>query len=246
MEISIDKQLFAEVVAELGSSPPDLGSESERRGLSAEVNDRPVALRYQDLCESAGIVSAEFSALAQRFQIYLVPHAVSVIRRSGFAEITTFGMEVEYLTDGHTCSILGLFPNAKWTTWGEIGAAAKAEGDAGKPDGSSDGWISIDAAGLRVRAQANGNLGIRWAEKVITPEISATGIGSSRCEWQFEKRDEPLFGRDLQAWSLVATPRRLRNLKHRCRYYFVSRTAFIPSRVESDWVELNCDLPSAN
>lgn len=244
MEIHLDKEVFAEVAAELNISPPDLGSESQRRGLSAEVNNRPIAIRYKDLCESTGIVSAEFSALARRFEVYLVPHAVSVIRRSGFSEITTFGMEIEYLADEHTCSILGLFPNSKWTTWGEIGAAAKADGEAGLAGGGSDGWISLDAAELRVRAQANGNLGIRWAEKVITPEISATGIGSSRCEWQFEKRDEPLFGRDLQAWSLIATPRRLRNLKHKCRYYFVSRTAFIPSRVESDWVELNCDLPA--
>jgi hypothetical protein len=240
VEIGIDRELSAEVVAEASGNPPDLGSEKSKSGIFASVNEQPVAIPLVDLCKSAGADCTSFDPLFRRFELYMVPHSISLIRRSGFAEITTVGLEVEYLTDGQTCSILALYPSSRWTTWGEIGLSGAAEG--GASSGSSD-WIRVSAGNLSVKAQASGALALRWAEKIVTPEISATGVGGSRCEWQFEKRDEPLFGRDIQAWSLIAAPKRMRRLTHRCRYYFVSRVAFVPSRVESAWAELICDLP---
>ena len=34
--------------------------------------------------------------------------------------------------------------------------------------------------------------------------FAAVGVGSSRAEWRFDRHKEPLFGRDVETWTIVA------------------------------------------
>jgi hypothetical protein len=87
-----------------------------------------------------------------------------------------------------------------------------------------------------------GELSLRLEATIATPIISAVGLGSSRCEWRFDRDREPLFGRDIETWSVVVLPKRQTSLRLRARFYLISRMLFVPTRRQSDWLELTCPL----
>ena len=73
------------------------------------------------------------------------------------------------------------------------------------------------------------------SSQVFTPKLMAVGVGSSRCEWRFDVGNSPLYGKDIETWSLLALPKTQRALRYRMRFYVVTRLAFVPQRFESSW-----------
>lgn len=62
--------------------------------------------------------------------------------------------------------------------------------------------------------------------------------------WLFNKAREPLFGKDIETWAVVALPKRLSQLDYDVRFYFNARTAFFGTRRQSDWMRVHCQLSS--
>jgi hypothetical protein len=108
---------------------------------------------------------------------------------------------------------------------------------------SVTGALNIVHGALGFKLGAEEGLAFRFEAVVSTPVVSAVGIGSSRCEWGFEKREEPLFGKTIETWSVVVLPKRRRELRYRIKYYYLVRTLFFPTRRESDFIEVVCRLP---
>lgn len=229
----------------------DFGDEIDEGGFFATVNDQPMGMRFRDLQTRAGakVDSQEARILLDRFDVWLVPHRVSIARRAGFAEPTSVGIEVEYMTGDRTCCVVSLIPSFDYTVHGKVGAGGAFVGQfsptglAQAPKGDVpviDTGMSFGALKLGLTSEAA--LSFRFQATVATTKIAATGIGSRRCEWRFDRDVEPLYGRDLETWSVVALARAMKTLNYRIRFYFNARTLFFNTRRESGWKELTCQL----
>src|SRR5687768_6760925 len=70
----------------------------------ATHGDQPLALRLRRVCEKLGRPIAPDFELYEMFEIWLVPHRVSIVRRAGSSEVTRVEMGIEYIHDaGTTC-----------------------------------------------------------------------------------------------------------------------------------------------
>jgi len=228
---------------------PDLGNEVEGGGFYARVADAPMGYSLRHLLAKSDISQERISNLYNRFGVWLVPHRVSIIRRSGLAEPTSVGLEVRYRNEGKTCSIVSLFPSfefiqhgvaeikcsARMSGTGELSAAPEAE------DHASGSGLPL-RCGMTLNATLSSGIGIEISARVVTPVISSVGVGSQSCEWRFNKKDEPLFGKDIETWSILVLPKRQSSIRYDIRFYFNARTAFFSTRRESEWTTLECSL----
>lgn len=229
---------------ELGDG--DLGTEHEFKGFSAQIADKPVG---HSLLSLAGKDKDEpVPPFYKRFSIWAVPHRLSIIRRKGLSEPISVGVEVEYQTGGKTCSIVGLFPSFEFCAVGTIGGTFSANADLGGnltvseslPEETGQKKLGQLTVGL----QTKGNVGLTLQCQIITPKIMAAGIGSSHCEWRFDANGQPLYGRDLETWSLVALGKSQKELAYKMRFYVITRLAFVPQRFQSRWEDVVCQLSS--
>jgi hypothetical protein len=234
----------------------DFGKEEiDAGGFYARAADRPLGIRLRALQDRLGAPVPERLAswLEDNFSVWLVPHRVSVIRRAGLAEPVSVGVEVEYLNGDRTCSVVSLVPAFDFVIHGGMNVGFQVAGRL-SPEGESvpgDPQLKLDAPRLRLGQLELGlaadlQLGFRYAATVSTPRVSATGIGSARCEWRFDKDREPLFGRDIETWAVLALPWGQRRLEYRMRFYLITRTFFFPTRRQSAWTDpIVCQLMDA-
>ena len=227
----------------------DLGGEIEKGGFFASVNDQPLAIHVPSIFEEFN--QAPESRMYERFDTWMIPHRISLMRRSGLAEPTAVGIEVEYLSGSGTCSIISLYPTLQWRKLGSVGVRSTVTGayslaptgelsQGAAPAGEAVRTATV--GGLRCSMSAGGEIHLDLSANVATPYIHASGIGSSRCEWRFDRDQEPLYGRDIEAWSVIVVSKYQEEIRLRTRYYFVARTLFVPTRRESEWVEITCKL----
>jgi hypothetical protein len=142
--------------------------------------------------------------LYKRFEVWLIPHRVSIIRRAGLSEPTAVGIQVRYENGEKTCSIVSLFPSFQYLKHGcvalEAGGQLSASGEIALVEGSTDSTgaedvVPVARRGATLAARASVSTGLAIECAVVTPVLSCVGLGSSECEWRFDKRSEPLFGR---------------------------------------------------
>jgi hypothetical protein len=237
-EIHADKLLSYELAG------GDLGEEHRFSGFAAHIADRPLGVSFAALFGNEGQTNK--TKLYERFSVWVVPHRLSLIRRKGLSEPVSVGLEIEYQNGQKKCSVLGLFPSFEFTNVGGISGAFAAHADLGGNlsvagiAGPSVGEKEIGS--LRVALETTGGVNLRLSCQVFTPKVMAVGVESSRCEWRFDVADSPLYGKDIETWSLVALPKVQRMLKYRMRFYVVTRLAFVPQRFESSWEDVECQL----
>lgn len=231
-------------------SIPDLGSDVEDGGFFARAGSRPIGRSVRCILRDLKMPEPADSGLYKRFELWCVPHRVAVIRRSGLAEPISVGIEIEYQNDSQTCSIVSLFPSFEYVEHGRLAGTVSFRGEMSptgeispastNPDQSTPALLNL--GGLKATASTRGEVSLHLESTVSTPSISAVGVGSSACEWRFDKKREPLFGRDIETWSIVVLPKRQRELRYRMRFYFTSRTVFFQTRRQSDWISVVCLL----
>lgn len=229
----------------------DYGRAFEQGGFVAHVADRPIALRLRSVFAALGRDVPPEVDLYRRFEVWLVPNRVNLLRRRGLAEITSLGLECEYLNDERTCCLVGLLPEARFVTCGEIAGTMECRGAfsaAGELMGSVSRLATqsqaenIEQQGLTFSVAAAGDVSVNFKLRVASPRIAAVGVGSGRAEWRFDLDQDPLFGQDIETWSVVVLPKRQRRLSLRLRMYCTWRTAFFPTRHQTCWQALSCEL----
>jgi hypothetical protein len=242
-EVAINKIVAQQVVAD-GAYGGETSADGH--GLFARISNSiiPVSLRtLMTDADPALVLDQATSKMYQRFNLWLIPHVMGVIRRSGNFEPTALGLDVEYKNDGATCSIVSLIPSAAYVKKGSFSGKMGMSGEV-TPGPLTDiitgATKEVFGASLEVSAAANATLNVSL--EVISPCISAIGQGSDACHWRFDKHEESLLGRDVEMWSVVALPRHQKALMIRQKYYYDARQWFISRRVESDWIELTCKL----
>lgn len=231
--------------------------------LSAYIADAPVAFAVPNLFAAAKQPIPDAVDIYRRFSLWLVPHRFGIKKRGGFAQPVSAGIEIEYRNDsesvalnvGMTCSVVSMLPAPEFQTLGFFTFAAGGE-IAGRLGASGELVPSkvtpeavpvpqsavLSNGALTVRSSATVGAGLDLRLKVVVPTIGAIGLGSSRAEWSFSEALAPLHDRDIETWSLLAMPRRLRKLSYRARLSIVTRTAFFPTRRETKWTSVECTI----
>lgn len=217
--------------------------------FSVTIADKPIGLSVAALSTRLDTPVPPEVDLYERFSVWLIPNRVSIIRRSGMSEVTAVGIECEYLNGTKTCSIVSLLPAPQFIVWGKADGEIHCEGNlsfAGEtlPATGDLGVARISEAGINFGVSGSAKVSASFRVNVVTPYVAAVGIGSSRAEWRFDRHEEALFGRDLATWSTVVLPKFQKKLEMRMRVYVTLRTAFFPTRHESEWHNVTCVLAS--
>jgi hypothetical protein len=236
-----------ELTPELGTMG-QLGDDAEQYGFVALAGGSPIALQVRPLVAGARYLLAdhpdsELTELYKRFNLWLIPHSVSIIRRRGQYEPVYVGIEVQYETAGGTCSVRSLIPSAEFITHGQFRAHLGLHGELSPAIDEAIGTVVKQAIpGLQVRVDSGFKFQARVQANVITPHIAAVGLESDRCEWRFDRHDQPLFGKDLRTYTVVALSKWHTLLNYKIRYYIGVRKFILTRRIESDWVNVSCVL----
>ena len=246
-----EKILIDQALAELLEGEVVLGGELEDQKFSARPGDQPIAFKLRDVFKKLKVPVPNELALYDMFEVWLVPHRVSIIRKPGNkAEVTSVGMEIEYAHNKTTCSVISLIPSPKFITHGRVGVQGLFQGKV-----SASGDFSPASEELQFKAEekvgklslgvlTSGEVGFSFKAEVITPIISAVGIGASKCEWEFSGKvdNEALFGKDIETWTVLALPRMQTELSYRLRYYICTRTFYFSTRRQSEWTTISVKL----
>jgi len=242
--IPIDKVLCEEL-----ERPQDLGTTIDDSSFFAAPADQPIAFPLGKWYETSGRPRPPELSFYEAYELWVVPHGVSIMRRSGMAEVTAVGLQVKYQTGKKTCCVKSVLPSYRFIDHGglsmrvEMGGNAEADPCKAIDALRGSGIAEVATVGdLKIHAKVEGDLKFFFSANVATPDIQAVGEGSSGCEWRFDRSREPLFGRDIQTWSVVVLPRRQKVLTYSMRFYLNVRTFFFTTRRESDWVKLDCKL----
>lgn len=250
LELNFEDVTPAELEGEqhYGPSEDDL-----ERGVIARVNESPICIPIADIFTKLGHVVD--NAFNRQFRAWLVPHMISIHRRTGFAQVTAVGCEIEYETTG-SCSVISLIPQPQF-----IDLAKGAVNFDGAVKGSIDasGNLSTDYTQTAVDApefkwganseltftgsgKGEASIGVQFEAHICSPFIAASGVGGRHCEFRFDLHKEPLFGRDISTWSILALSKHKRKLSYRIRYFYIMRTAFVPKLRASPWQTIECTL----
>jgi hypothetical protein len=230
----------------------DLGGTPEQAGFVARVGESPICHQIPDIFAGLAVSIPADLKLYDRFRLWLVPHRVALLRRRGLAEPVSVGIEVEYISDGGTCSVVSLIPAPQFLHHGELSFNGSIKGSLGisgevtpfpgveiePPTGGRSEVVS----GLGMSAKGSGGLSLAFSASVVTPFVSAVGLGSNRAEWRFDRHEDALFGRDIETWAILALSKRKRELRYKIRHSVTTRTIFFPTRTESEWFEVGCTL----
>mgnify|MGYP006983099362 CR=1 FL=1 len=224
-----------------------LGGQIKGDDLFAQVADSPIGFRLRDVFEHLGKPDqlAPFKKLYKRFEVWMIPHRISILRREGFAEPTSVGMMIEYENEDRTCMVASLLPSFQYITHGEArlkgtinaGGEVAAGGVVGK-----EAVPLVERAGIRFAANSEAGLSFEMQSTVCTPIVAAAGVGARRCEWRFDKHKEPLFGRDIETWAAVVLPKGQEELTYRASFYVCSRVLLVTTRRESHPITIRCTL----
>jgi len=215
----------------------------------ARPGNQPIALRLREIFNELGQPMPKELGLYEMFEVWLVPHRVSITRQPGsIAEVTSVGLQIEYDHGDSTCSILSLIPAPQFIHHGRIAFGGILQGNV-----NANGDISPapedfqfkkkqNLGILNIGLLASGEVGFSFNASVVTPLISAVGIGASCCEWNFGKHNEPIFGKDIETWTVLALPKKQSTLTYRLRYYICWRTCFVTTRRQTKWIDITCIL----
>lgn len=234
----------------------DFGTPVEAKGLVGRIADRPIAFRLRDVLTATGIEIPKQIDLYRQFELWLIPQRISVFRERGLAEAVSLGLECEFDSGGSTLCVVEVLPGPAFIRHGSLEGDFSCRGsisasgdlkplpdeDSGSADHGDEPTHTWEKAGLRFETRSRAGIQLSFSFVVATPYVHAVGTGSNRAQWRFDQHREPLFGRDMQMWTLVAIPKQQRELNYRARMFITVRTAFFPTRRESDWQVIQCVL----
>jgi hypothetical protein len=256
LEISFDRALSPELeiplrLQNLGS--PDLSVKNPFASLRAYIADEPIGYSLKEMHKVLDQPIPRSLDFYRGYDVWLVPNRFSVKKDGGISEPSSMGIEVEFRNDlidlnpGMTCSVVALLPEAKFIRRGFLTGALNGvfspTGEVSLNTATIDPQKSLPlSADLNVGLSSDVKVGLNFSYQVHTPIVSATGKGSSRAEWEFSEESGPLYGKDIETWTVLAVPKGLSELNYRVKLYVNLRTAYIPTRHETAWKTLKTTL----
>jgi hypothetical protein len=205
---------FADAVDPLLAVPPTqrtFGGEPtlEKGHVRMRIGERPIVRNLKQLYKKMNKALPADLEVFTAYNIWLIAFGVGIIRDSGMREVEQFGLAVTFPDEPRT-TIVDVLPQTRFvkTAGGQlkVEAGLSLNGSARLPEAvtqaiSQTDVLSADAA-LKLSTEANvvGTLSF----SVLTPVITAIGVGGRHAEWAFEKSEEPLIGDQHMVLTLLA------------------------------------------
>lgn len=230
-------------------SKRDFGTEPDIRDkhVRLRIGNRPLARNLRVLYKLSNRKLPEDLEVFMSYDIWLLTHAVSVIQEDGFKKIQQVGYQMCF-PDDPKVTVIEMLPQTRFIR--KIGTSLESEtdikisGQASVPDSLTQLLDHVDGLsfGGKLTVCNHANIAIRLSFAVMSPVVLAVGVGDSNSEWVFTRQQQPLLGDQLMI-QLVLTPKYLEKLNFRARVYAtISTFNFLPVRLKSNWIELECEL----
>jgi hypothetical protein len=216
--------------------------------LEVRIGTRILARDLRELYLKTHKEFPEDLEVFSQYDIWIIPHVISAIRRSGWESVRALGYQATF-GDSHQGYTVDLLPAPQFTTQAkvEVGVTADlgVEGQFEIPDGVRKFLPDVEplSADAQCNLSAETKLIGRLGFSLITAKIQAVGVGDSRCEWLFSVDDKPLLG-DQRMFQTVLVHRGTESLMMRVRGYARIRTGWslIPAMFWTKWADLEVHL----
>lgn len=258
LETSFDLALSPELEIPLRQQnlgSPDWSVKNPVASLRAYIADEPIAYSLKEMHKVLDQPIPRSLDFYRGYDVWLIPTRFSVKKDGGISEPASLGVEIEFRNDnrdvnlnpGMTRSVVALLPEAKFLRRGFLtGALNGVFSPTGEVSLNTKSFAPTESlplsADLTVGLSTDVKVGLNFSYQVHTPVISAMGAGSSRAEWEFSEESGPLYGMDIETWTVLAIPKGLSELEYRVKLYVNLRTAYIPTRHETPWKTLKTSL----
>ena len=232
-------------------SKRDLGTEPdiEARSVRLKVGRRPIVGSVSRLVEEGGTPLPDDLEIYIGYDLWLVTFTVNVMQEESIHSIRQVGFKVCFNTEP-AVTIVEQLPQTKFVKILEgklVSVANISVGGQASVAADEDGLLSALAgmgkSSIDIKASTDAGIAARVAFSIATPQVVAVGIGDDCGEWCFSRQDNPLVG-NFRMTMVMLTPKYLDELKCKARVYAtVSAFNMIPSKLTSDWVDLDVNLP---
>ena len=258
LETSFDLALSPELEIPLWQQTlgsPDWSVKNPFARLRAYIADEPIAYSLKEMHKVLEQPIPRNLDFYRGYDVWLIPTRFSVKKDGGISEPSSLGIGIEFRNDandvnlnpGMTRSVVALLPEAKFLRRGFLtGALSGVFSPTGEVSLNTKSFAPKESlplsADLTVGLGTDVKVGLNFSYQVHIPVISAMGSGSSRAEWEFSEESGPLYGKDIETWTVLAVPKGLSELNYRVKLYVNLRTAYIPTRHETAWKTLKTSL----
>ncbi|MCU0440367.1 MAG: hypothetical protein MUC49_20950 [Raineya sp.] len=214
------------------------------------IGSNPVVFNLRELYEKAKKEIPPEIDIFTSYNVFIINHTIGVVQEGGWDKVQQIGYRMRFLTPKKV-RVLDVLPQSKYIK--KIAGIFNFEadlhlnGEISSPDKITDIIEQADIAsvgiGGKLRVATNSSIVGRFSFQVITPEVQSIGKGSDYSEWIFNKTDRPLVGDDIEMFQIVLADRFTTELPFEaCIYSTISTWNFLPSRRNSDWVQIKCKL----
>lgn len=223
-------------------------SEISKNGLTMRIAERPVAKNLRRLYELGHVSLPTGLNIYDAYDIWIIAHAVGVIRTDGSGLIESVGYEADFGDDEEVLTI-DLLPQTRFQTaletTLEVQADVGAEGHVDVPEPAREMLDQAYPIGgdAHIRlSTAAGTVG-RVTLPVMTPRVQAIGKMGSRCQWQFETGSEPVLGDQVMLQTMLV-PIGTRSISYRVRGRVLLRADWVSFAVprRTKWIDVTCQL----
>lgn len=228
----------------------------ERDNVEVRIGRRPFVRSLRALYESSGRQVPPGMEIYEAYQLWLLTHAVSVLKEPGRRDVRRLGYEVAF-PDEPRVTVVELFPQSRFVK--KLGAEVESSlvfeagvelnGQAAPPEALTELMKQVHPLSFGGKAAAKaeiatkGEFVARLSFAVMTPIIEAVGVGDDYSQWVFTKDARPLVG-DHIMMQVLLVPSGLRELEFRARVSATTTTFnLLPSKRRSEWIDLSVPLP---
>jgi len=217
----------------------------EFNNIHLRVGNRPIVRNLSALYLKSGrALPAELQVL-MAYDLWLVMFSVGIIAAGQYDWVKQFGCHIEYEKHVRT-TVLDVFPQSRFISGAEFDVGASADidmhGELQTPDVKVPlGEIEEAGGQAKIQLATKAKIAARISMRVLTPVITAAGLGSDYSEWIFCRDDKPLVG-DQQLTQIIMVPNGTKKLKCKATLSAVittlSRLFIVPIRLKSSALPL--------
>jgi hypothetical protein len=240
--------LFTPGDRHFGPEEPD-ADEMAINGLKVRLGDRPLARNLRRLYEKAHKKLPPNLSVYDSYDLFLIPHSVGLLRKSGTASVKAVGYEADF-GDAEQVYTLEMLPQTRFVTRLDVSLHAEAdlavEGHAEVPAPARALLDVVESVGgdARLKLSAETKVLGRVSFSLLSPVIQSVGVGKSRIEWKLEADNTPLLG-DQMLLQTVAVPLGTESITMRSKAYVLLKPTRLswPAMFETRSIEVTCPLP---
>lgn len=199
-----------------------LEKEPELLGVKTRIGNSPIVYNLQQLFDLAEKkLPPELQVQFQTNNIYLITHAVGVIRTKGNARVVELQYNAE-ITSSLESKTIDLFPKTRFVDRlkietglsGTVMAAGNFSAEVPDELKNSLSGTSLTLGGeLNLELSTNTKFVGKINYNIKLPVVQSSGIASNKCTWILKPDENPLLGDQLLIQT-IAVPKEVKTLNY--------------------------------